>query len=180
MEWPLFYNSQLKDAINKYSSFSTLGLDYVSWNHLKEVLNNAKYCSNIANIANACINLSYWPTHFKKSLSIILPKPNKPLYDILKAFCVMGRLNTNNFIFLFFYFSDFILIFFSLFFYVSFGWWRGTWYHSHMTGHMMWHHRPKTWWKDLEDDVRAHVYNIVALSREWGEHEVEAWTIGQA
>jgi len=25
----------------------------------------------------------------------------------------MGRLNTNNFIFLFFYFSDFILIFFS-------------------------------------------------------------------
>ena len=117
MEWPLFYNSQLKDAINKYSSFSTLGLDYVSWNHLKEVLNNAKYCSNIANIANACINLSYWPTHFKKSLSIILPKPNKPLYDILKAFCVMGRLNTNNFIFLFFYFSDFILIFFSLFCY---------------------------------------------------------------
>jgi len=34
---------------------------------------------------------------------------------------VMGRLNTNNFIFLFFYFSDFILIFFSLLFYFPFG-----------------------------------------------------------
>ena len=29
---------------------------------------------------------------------------------------VMGHLNTNNFIFLFFYISDFILIFFSCFF----------------------------------------------------------------
>ena len=78
---------------------------------------------------------------------------------------VIGRLNTNNFLFLFFYFSDFILIFFSLFFYFYFGRWRGMWHHSHMTGHMMWCYRPKTWWKDLEDDVRAHVYNMVALSR---------------
>jgi len=92
--------------------------------------------------------------------------------------CVMGRLNTNNFLFLFF--SDFILIFFSLFFYFSFGQWRGTWYYSHMTGHMMWCHRPRTWWKDLEDDIRAHVYNIVALSRKWDRHEVVTWTIGQA
>jgi len=37
------------------------------------------------------------------------------------VYCVMGHLNTNNFIFLFFYFSDFILIFFSHFFYFSFG-----------------------------------------------------------
>ena len=34
---------------------------------------------------------------------------------------VMGHLNTNNFIFPFFYFYDLILIFFSLFFYFSFG-----------------------------------------------------------
>jgi len=34
---------------------------------------------------------------------------------------VIGRLNTNNFIFLFFYFSDFILILYSYFFYFSFG-----------------------------------------------------------
>ena len=34
---------------------------------------------------------------------------------------VMGHLNTNNFIFLFFYFPDFILILFSHFFYFSFG-----------------------------------------------------------
>ena len=39
----------------------------------------------------------------------------------VKVLHVMGCLNTNNFIFLFFYFSNFILIFFSLFFSFSFG-----------------------------------------------------------
>ena len=80
----------------------------------------------------------------------------------IKLESVMGHLNTNNFIFLLFYFY--------------FGQWRGMWHHSHMTCHMMWHHRPRTWWKNLEDDIRAYVYNMVVLSREWGEHEVVEWT----
>ena len=71
------------------------------------------------------------------------------------------------FIFVFFYFSDFILIFFFFFFYFSFGWWKGTSHCRHMTCHMMWHHRPRTWWKNLEDDIRAHVYNMVALKQTW-------------
>ena len=72
-------------------------------------------------------------------------------------------LDTNNFYFILFYFSDFILILFSFSFF--FGWWKDMWYHSHMIGHMMWHHRPRMWEKDLEDDVSAHVYNMVALSK---------------
>jgi len=32
----------------------------------------------------------------------------------------------------------------------------------------------------LEDDVRAPGVHMVALSKEWGGHEDEAWTIGQA
>ena len=49
-------------------------------------------------------------------------------------------LDTNNFYFILFYF---ILILFSFSF--SLRWWKGTWHHSHMTGHMMWYHRPRTW-----------------------------------
>ena len=93
------------------------------------------------------------------------------------TFLLWDALDMNNFYFLFSLFSDFIGIF--VFFFLSFGWWRGTWHCSHMTCHMMWHHRPRRWWKDLEDDIRAHAYNIVTLSKKWGEHEVEAWTIGQ-
>jgi len=86
-------------------------------------------------------------------------------------------LDTNNFYFILFYFSDFILILFFFCFCFCFEWWRGMWHYSHMTGHMMWHHRPRTWWKNLENDVRVHVYNMVALSRKWGGHKVVVQTI---
>jgi len=42
------------------------------------------YIINIVNIANICINISYWPSHFKISLSIIINKPNKVTYNFLK------------------------------------------------------------------------------------------------
>jgi len=52
-----------------------------------------KYYSNIVSIANTCINLSYWLSHFKESLSIIIPKLNKSLYNILKVFCSIVLFN---------------------------------------------------------------------------------------
>jgi len=56
-----------------------------------------------------------------------------------------NALNTDNFYFILFYFSDFIsiLLFFSFLF--NSGQWRGTWHCSHMTYHMMWCYRPRTW-----------------------------------
>ena len=42
--------------------------------------------ADIVNIANAYINLSYWPFHLKKFMFIIIPKLNKPLYDNFKVF----------------------------------------------------------------------------------------------
>ena len=80
-----------------------------------------------------------------------IPSPI-PLRLSKKVF-VMRYLNTNNF---------------------YFGQWRGMWYHSHMTYHMMWCHRPRTRWKDLEDDVRVYRCNIVALSKKWDGYEDRA------
>ena len=77
-------------------------------------------------------------------------------------------LDTDNFYFILFYFSNFILILFLFLFYFYFGWWRGTWHRSHMTCHMMWYHRPRTWWKNLEDDIRTHVYNMVVKTVDGG------------
>ena len=78
------------------------------------------------------------------------------------AYIVMGYLDTNNFYFIFFYFSDFTLLFF---YFLLKDDEEGTWQGSHMTGHMMWCHKPRTWWKDLEDDFRAPGVHMVALSR---------------
>ena len=85
--------AEFEDAINKYSSFSTLGPDHISWNYFKGIVDNAKCITNIINIANFCINLGYWSLHFKKSLTIIIPKPNKSLYNTPKTFCPIILLN---------------------------------------------------------------------------------------
>ena len=45
------------------------------------------------NIANSCIDLSHWPSHFKKSMSIIILKTNKSSYDISKTFQPIVLLN---------------------------------------------------------------------------------------
>ena len=88
-----FYITKLKDTVNKCSSSSISGPDHVLWIHLKEILNNNKCCSNFVNIVNTYINFSYQFTHFKKPMSIIIPKPNKPSYNTLKAFCLIILLN---------------------------------------------------------------------------------------
>ena len=48
---------------------------------------------NIVDIANTCINLSHQLIHFKKLLSIIILKPNKPLHGTLKAFYLIVLLS---------------------------------------------------------------------------------------
>jgi len=45
-------------------------------------------------IANACIELGHWPSHFKIFLTIIIPKPNKASYDLPKLFRSIVLLNT--------------------------------------------------------------------------------------
>ena len=92
---------------------------------------------------------------------------------------VMERFGHEEFLFSFSFIFWLYRNFVFFFFFFSFRWWRGTWQGSHMTGHIMWRHRPRTWWKNLEGDVRAHEVCMVVLSKKWGEHKVEAWTIGQ-
>jgi len=58
------------------------------------VLKDKGCLQNIIRIANACINLSYWPAHFKISTTIIIPKPNKALYNTPKSFRPIVLLNT--------------------------------------------------------------------------------------
>ena len=54
-------------------------------------------CINkLINIANTCIDLGYWPSHFKMSTTIIIPKLNKMSYDSIKLFCPIVLLNTTS------------------------------------------------------------------------------------
>ena len=78
------------------------------------------------------------------------------MYHLLVTSTLLwDALDMDNFYFLFLLFSDFIGILFYFSFFFSFGQWRGMWHCSHMTCHMMWCHRPRRWWKDLEDDIKV-------------------------
>ena len=94
MKWLPFSKAEFIDAISKYSNLSTLGPDHILWSHLKILIKNNKYITNFVKIANSCINLNYWLSYFKKSMSIIIPKPNKSLYNTSKTFQSIVFLNT--------------------------------------------------------------------------------------
>ena len=92
--WNPFSKTEFKSAISKCNDSSTPGPDKLTWHHLKLIIKNDDYLSNIINIADACINLGHWPKYFKISTTIVIPKPNKSSYDNLKAFCLIVLLNT--------------------------------------------------------------------------------------
>ena len=73
---------------------SAPGPDRMSWHHWKIIIKNDECLSKIINIANACINLGFWPEYFKVSTTVIIPKPNKPSYDNPKTFRPIVLLNT--------------------------------------------------------------------------------------
>ena len=92
-EWSLFSKNKFKSAISKCSNSLAPGPDKLSWHHLKIILQNKACLTNIINITDSCINLGYWPNYFKVSTTIVIPKPNKTLYDQLKAFHLIVLLN---------------------------------------------------------------------------------------
>ena len=93
-QWSPFSVHEFKSAIIKSSDSSAPGPDRMSWRHWKLIFANEDCLSKVINIADACINLGYWPDYFKTSTTIVIPKPNKSLYDNPKAFRPIVLLNT--------------------------------------------------------------------------------------
>jgi len=93
-EWLLFSKEEFLSSINKYSNYLTPGPDRLSWRYLKAIIKNLACLNNIINIANMCIELEYWPSHFKMFIPIIISKLNKVLYDTPKMFRPIVLLNT--------------------------------------------------------------------------------------
>jgi len=96
MSWAPFSKAELINSINKCNNSSTLGSDKLSWRHLKKIVKNKECFNKLIDIANICIDLGHWPSHFKTLTTIIIPKPNKALYDSTKSFCPIVLLNTTG------------------------------------------------------------------------------------
>jgi len=91
--WPPFSKEEFKITIANCNNASTPGLDKLLWSHLKIILKDDECLNSIICIANACIELEYWPSYFKRSTTVIIPKPNKKSYDTSKSFRPIILLN---------------------------------------------------------------------------------------
>jgi len=47
-------------------------------------------------IANTYINLKFWLLYFKTAITVVIPKSNKELYNMLKFFQPIALLNTTE------------------------------------------------------------------------------------
>jgi hypothetical protein len=85
-EWVAFSSLELREALSACSSRSAPGPDHVTWSSLKHWCASAEVTALFVRVANTCLTLGHWPTHFKESLLVIIPKPGKPSYSTPKAF----------------------------------------------------------------------------------------------
>ena len=92
--WDLFSEEEFTNALAKYNNLSTPSLDKLLWSYLKHIFKNKVCLNNIIRIANACLDLGHWPSHFKISTTIVILKPNKSSYDTHKSFRPIILLNT--------------------------------------------------------------------------------------
>ncbi|CAA7270631.1 unnamed protein product [Cyclocybe aegerita] len=81
-----FSEHELLSALKGCSNSSAPGLDHVTWVHLKELLKDKHILVLFIVLANTCLWVGHWLHIFKESLSVIIPKPNKPSYAVPKAF----------------------------------------------------------------------------------------------
>ncbi|KDR64959.1 hypothetical protein GALMADRAFT_82479, partial [Galerina marginata CBS 339.88] len=86
---------ELTEALSACSSRSAPGPDHISWGHLKWFVKLEGGSADLfLRIANGCLEHSHWPSAFKDSLSVIIPKPGKPSYSTPKSFRPIVLLNT--------------------------------------------------------------------------------------
>jgi len=85
-EWNPFSKQELVDVIEKYNNLSAPGPNKLTWSYIKIIIREKDCLSKLINIANACIDLEYWPSYFKLSTMVIIPKPNKTVYNSPKSY----------------------------------------------------------------------------------------------
>ena len=92
--FPRVSQKELWDALGPTTNSSAPGPDHVTWRHIKIALCFPDTDAALTNLFNKICQAGTWPTHFKDSISVIIPKPNKPDYTIPKAYRPIALLNT--------------------------------------------------------------------------------------
>ena len=92
--FPSISQKEIWDALRPTANSSAPGPDHVTWRHLKLAISFPDTDTALARLFNEVCSTGTWPSHFKDSVSVIIPKPNKPDYTIPKAYRPIALLNT--------------------------------------------------------------------------------------
>jgi len=92
--WPSFSKEEFRLALSSCNNSSVPGPNKLTWSYLKIILKDDECLNIIIHIANTCIELGYWPSHFKRSTTIVILKLNKKSYYSPKLFRPIALLNT--------------------------------------------------------------------------------------
>lgn len=92
--WVLFSREELINTIEKCNNSLASSPNKLTWSHIKKTIKSKEYISKFIDIANACIDLGHWLSHFKTSITVIIPKLNKAMYNSFKSFWPIILLNT--------------------------------------------------------------------------------------
>jgi len=93
VKWATFSKEELINAIKKCNNLSAPSPNKLTWSHIKTIIKSEECISKFINITNACIDLGHWLSHFKISIMVVIPKPNKISYNSPKLFCPIVLLN---------------------------------------------------------------------------------------
>ena len=92
--FPAISQKEIWDALRPTTNSSAPGPDHVTWRHLKLAISLPETDTALTTLFNRVCSSGIWPSHFKESVSVIIPKPNKPDYSIPKAYRPIALLNT--------------------------------------------------------------------------------------
>ncbi|KAF8677821.1 hypothetical protein AX14_004778 [Amanita brunnescens Koide BX004] len=92
--FPPFSRQEIHDAVAITSNGSTPGPDRITWELLKSALQINGAPEGLCYLFNQVRASGVWPSWFKQSTCVIIPKPNKPKYNVPKAFRPISLLNT--------------------------------------------------------------------------------------
>ncbi|KAF8634021.1 hypothetical protein AX14_010691 [Amanita brunnescens Koide BX004] len=92
--FPEFSCQEIHDAIALTSNASAPGPDRITWEILKMAFQVHNAPEGLCHLFNQIRVSGVWPSWFKQSTCVIIPKPNKPRYNVPKAFRPISLLNT--------------------------------------------------------------------------------------
>ena len=92
--WPRISTLEIGDMLKLTSNSSAPGPDSVTWHHLKQIFDMEGVSDAITLFFNNICNHGIWPSWFKESVSVIIPKPKKTDYTVPKSYRPIALLNT--------------------------------------------------------------------------------------